>query len=372
MLAFLLGIVLSAGVAFGAPPEANGQELRGIWVTRWTYSSSADVKRMMAEISGAGFNAVFFQVRGQHDAFYPSAIEPWAAELSGTLGVDPGWDPLRVAVDEGHKHGLQVHAYLNAFPMWRGETAPVISKPVHAWRSHPEWLSADKEGTPMALNENYAFASPGNSEVRDRLAAVARDVAMRYRVDGIHLDYIRYPGAEAGHDLASLAAWEADGRPDFNDWRRSAVTAAVAAVNRAVDVPVTAAVWGVHANRWGWPEVSEGFSDYYQDANAFTAEGHADALIPMVYWKVNPGGRLDFEELVADHVSRANGRHVYAGVRADPSWAPEEVEAAIRAARTQGAHGVVLFEYSEGRPLFDRLKRGVFAEPAVPPDMGWR
>ena len=118
--------------------------------------------------------------------------------------------------------------------------------------------------------------------------------------------------------------------------------------------------------------MSEGFSDYYQDANAFTAGGHADALIPMVYWKVNPGGRLDFAELVADHVSRANGRHVYAGVRADPSWAPEDVEAAIRAARAQGAHGVVLFEYSEGRPLFDRLKRGVFAQPAVPPEMGWR
>ena len=224
----------------------------------------------------------------------------------------------------------------------------------------------------MALNPHYVFASPGNPEVRRRLVVVAKDIANRYAVDGIHLDYIRYPSRDYGHDLASMAAWEADGRPDFAAWRRQAVTRAVAEVRRAVSVPVTAAVWGLYKNPWGWTEVSEGYTDYHQDANAFTAQGHVDALVPMTYWTVASGQRLDVEAVIGDHMTRANGRHVYAGVRADPAWSAEQVEAVIRAARRQGAHGVVVFEYSEGRRLFERLRKGVFAEPAKPPTMEWR
>ena len=372
-MAFRFLALLTVFFGLVTPASAGaGDELRGIWVTRWTYASASDVRRIMSEVSEAGFNAVFFQVRGQHDAFYPSAIEPWAAELTGALGKDPGWDPLAVAVEAGHAHGLQVHAYINAFTLWRGESPPAVVEPLHAWHRHPEWIAADSEGLPMALNAHYVFASPGNPEVRRRLAAVAKDIADRYPIDGIHLDYIRYPGRDQGHDLASLAAWEADGRPDFSAWRRQAVTRAVAEVRGAVSVPVTAAVWGLYKNPWGWTEVSEGFADYHQDANAFTAQGHVDGLIPMTYWTVAPGQRLDVEAIINDHMTRSNGRHVYAGVRADPAWSAEQVEAVIRAARRQGAHGVVLFEYREGRRLFEHLRQGVFAQPAKPPKMKWR
>ena len=372
MLVVLLNFVLACSVAWADDDPATEQELRGIWVTRWTYSSEAEVQGIMADVAGAGFNTVYFQVRGQHDAFYRSTIEPWAKELTGTLGKDPGWDPLQVAVDSGHGLGLEVHAYVNAFTFWRGTDAPTTSTPAHAWQTDSDWLVADGEGTPMALNEQYVYASPGNRAVRDRLVQVVSEIDRRYDVDGIHLDHIRYPGSQYGHDLASLAAWEADGRSDFDAWRRSAVNAAVEAVYKAVSVPVSAAVWGVYTNHWAWPEVSEGRNEYFQDAEAFTRLGLVDALIPMVYWKMNPGERLDFETVVADHVKRANGRHVYAGVRTDPKWGPAEVESAIRAARKHGAHGVVLFEYSEAKPMFERLKNGVFARPATPPKMDWR
>ena len=92
----------------------------------------------------------------------------------------------------------------------------------------------------------------------------------------------------------------------------------------------------------------------------------------MVYWKVNPGGRLDFTELIEDHVSRANGRHVYAGIRTEPGWGAPAVIACIESARKAGAHGVVLFEYSEGKAYFDDLKASVFKHPASPPKMDWR
>ena len=372
MLPILFIASLQCLVAIAAPSPSGPQELRGIWVTRWTYKDAQDVDEIMTAVAGAGFNTVFFQVRGNHDAFYASAIEPWAAELTGTLGRDPGWDPLAQAVKSGHNQGLAVHAYINAFTLWRGERAPPASKPAHAWAQNGDWLVADSDGSPMALNEGYVYASPGNPAAQARLVAVVSDIAKRYAVDGIHLDHIRYPGRDFGHDLGSLAAWEAAKRPDFDQWRRESVNAAVAAVHDAVDVPVTAAVWGVYTNRWAWPEVSAGREDYFQDSAAFVKAGSVDALVPMIYWRPNPGGRLDFGTLVADHVSRASGRHIYVGIRADPSWAPTALVDMVKIARRAGANGVVFFEYTEARAAFGLLKETVFAVAADPPEMIWR
>jgi len=372
MIALVLAITMHISVAFGQARTLGPAEVRGIWVTRWTYRSADDVTRIMDEVADAGFNTVYFQVRGQHDAYYKSTIEPWSDGLTGTLGQDPGWDPLGVAIKAGHARGLEVHAYINSFTMWRGIEPPSQSVPAHAWLTDADWLVAAEDGMPAALNEGYVYASPGQAEVRERLAAVAKDIADRYPVDGIHLDHIRYPGPEHGHDLGSMAAWEQDGQPDFSDWRRAQVNKAVAGVMAAVDVPVSAAVWGVYTNPWGWAGVSEGRNAYFQDSDAFTRDGHVDALLPMIYWRVNPGGRLDFTALVEDHVSRANGRHVYAGIRTDPAWGAEAVIACIESARKAGAHGVVLFEYSEGKAYFNALKASVFKQPARPLKMDWR
>lgn len=346
------------------------EELRGVWVDRWTYSTADDVESIMEGAAAAGFNAVFFQVRGNADAYYRSSWEPWASRLSGTLGADPGWDPLEVAVSAGHARGLAVHAYINAFPLWAGTTPPAESSPRHALLAHPEWLVADEDGTPMALNDSYVWMSPGNPEVRQRLSNVAADIASHYDVDGIHLDLVRYPGAEYSHDAVSEALFPGG---DWAEWQREQVVDAVAGVYAVSNVPVTAAVWGVYDNVWGWESVSEGRDDYYQDSYAMLSEGVLDATMPMIYWPVTntPGERLDFSTLVAEHLSNASGRHVYAGI--DASLGRDEVVACVEAARAAGAPGVVIFDYQlmvDGGWLGDMA--GVFGSPAVVPTYGWR
>ena len=351
----------------------EGGELRGLWVTRWSFRDAAQVASIMENLDTAGFNAVFFQVRGVHDALYDPALEPWSAVLGGTLGEDPGWDPLAVAVAEGHARGLQVHAYLNVAPLWSGTAPPPEAEPRHAYLEHPDWLVADASGIPMALDGSYVYASPGNPAVRSRLAAVAADVAGRYAVDGIHLDYLRYPGREYSHDAASEAAYQGSSL-SWEAWQRAQVTDAARGVYTAVDVPVTAAVWGIWEDAWGWGGVTEGNVDLYQDSRALLSEGVLDATIPMIYWPVTevPGDRLDFATLVADHVDHASGRHVYAGIAAD--LGEEAVEACIRAARVAGARGVVLFDWSTASSAgwLPDLATGVFAEPARVPALPWR
>jgi len=144
----------------GWPPT----EFRGLWVDRWSYKSPDDIQAIVQKAAQANFNSIFFQVRGKADAYYQSNHEPWAAGLtvSGTLtqtqlGQDPDWDPLQTAIDQAHAAELELHAWVNVFSCWSGETPPITTcTPTHIYNEHPEWLQCDESGTPMPLK-----AEPG-------------------------------------------------------------------------------------------------------------------------------------------------------------------------------------------------------------------
>lgn len=314
-----------------AAPEAaladNASFRVGAWVTRWSYASEDDVRQMVRDLDAAGVDAVYFQVRGTFDAYYASDLEPWADRLTGTLGQDPGWDPLAVAIDEAGPRDMQVHAWLNTFPIWRGAGEPISAGVPHALQAHPDWI-VHEGGAPQKPNDSYRFADPGKPEVRAHIAQVAGDIDARYDVAGIHLDYIRYHAKDAGSGP-----------------REAHIEATAQAVNDVVASETSAAVWGIHENRWGWSGVSQGRPDFGQDSHGMLASGAIDAAMPMIYWPVTPtpGERLDFATLVADHVQRANGKPIYAGISPD-AMTPKQVRDAVVAARDAGAAGVVFFD----------------------------
>ena len=311
----------------------------GAWVTRWSYSSPEDVQRLVAELHDAGVDTVYFQVRGTFDAYYSSPHEPWAARLTGTLGQDPGWDPLQVAIDAAHARDMELHAWLNTFPVWRGTSTPKSAGVPHVLEAHPDWI-VWQGAAPQQKSEHYVFADPGRPQVRAHIAQVAGDIDARYDVDGVHLDYIRYHAVDAGSGP-----------------RDAHIEATAQAVNDVVGSTTSAAVWGIHTNRWGWSDVSEGAADYGQDSHAMLASGALDEAMPMIYWPVQDG-RLDFRTLVADHVERSSGKPVHAGVSPD-ALSPEQVREAVVAARQAGAAGVVFFDavaFLEDRRTVDPLK----------------
>src|SRR6185436_14578029 len=130
---------LEADASLDAPEAAH--ELRGVWITRFAFSTQEQLERVIDRAAAAHFNAVFVQIRGEGDAYYKSAFEPWSKRLSGVLGRDPGWDPLQVAIDRAHMHGMELHAYFNVFAAWTAATTiPSSEGPVqHALIAHPEW-----------------------------------------------------------------------------------------------------------------------------------------------------------------------------------------------------------------------------------------
>jgi len=384
-------------------------EGRAIWVNRFEYNSPQDIVGILDRVASANFNVVYFQVRGQGDAYYRSAIEPCAIRLCGRLGNGTlPYDPLEIAIREGHARGLQIHAWINAFPAWASPTANNAAfcallvesrpgSPRHMLLAHPEWVMTTRDGTPMdcytSQEPEYAYVSPGIPAVRAHLARVAADIARRYAVDGIHLDRVRYPGAAWSYDEPSLAAFRArHGRlpaagsdPEWSRFRRQQVDAAVKAVFDSItavrrDVALSAAVWPIHdRSKFGWPS-SSAVSQFFQDARAWAGGGYVDVLAPMAYFAINeeycsyalPTGRSnpDWACLLDDHQTalRATGTQLYMGLWAD--LGPEELARQIRLGREKRVHGFALYSYGPAAAagLLEALRGTVFTAPAaVPP-----
>jgi len=390
---FCLSLVLCGADVLRAQ-QLQMVEGRAIWVTRFDYDSEAKIKYIMETAARAHFNVVYFQARAAGDAYYRSSIEPCAVLLCGRLGGTPSYDPLEVAVREGHRRGLQVHAYLNALSgrpagiegQCRPMTEPDLGNPRHMLLEHPEWGVTDRNGRalPCPNSEEYIWLSPGFPEVRTRLAKVAADVARRYDVDGIHLDRIRYPGTAWSYDAVSLAEFGRDPvryRAEWLAYRTNLVNRMVKETYDSVtavkpELVFSAAVWGVYEDKWNW-RTQGGLNDLMQDPRAWARGGYMDVVVPMDYYQIKPVlcARADWTCLMLDHLEvagRRTGRQMYIGM--DAGKGVREIVSQIKVARRNGAAGVALFSFGEAdrAGVWPVLAAGVFAERAIVPPMPWK
>ncbi len=364
-----------------SPPvtEKHADEMRGVWVTRWNFKSPQDVARIMTQVAQAHFNTVFFQVRGRADAFYRSRLEPWAEELTGTLGHDPGWDPLEVAVLEAHRRGLEIHAWINTLTCWSGLVPPPRTSPRHLFLAHPEWLQTDRSGKAMPLNEHYVFLSPGNPAYRKHLLQVCTDIATRYAIDGIHFDYIRFAGRDFSNDAVTQKRYtrELSWMMGNSDWLRLSLNELVKSMYESLirtrsNLKVTAAVWGIYRDLWQWNS-SSGFDTYYQDSRTWLENGWIDAICPMIYWPIDNSKPPYFEQLANDFAQHRYGRHVYAGISSDFDRF-SRIENMIRFTRACGLTGSVIFAYTfiEQHQYWNEFRDGPFRDPCRAPEMPWK
>jgi len=386
-----------------APVQAK-PEVRALWVTRWDYTKPEHIARIMRDAKETGFNVVFFQVRGNGTVFYKSAIEPWAWELSGPdasfTGKDPGWNPLADAIREAHSLGLELHAYLNVFPAWRGQDFPPPESG-QLWWAHPDWFMCDAAGNRMVARDHrhgdhpdwYSFLSPGNPEVRQYLAALCAELARMYPVDGIHFDYIRYPAeirdvAEPfrdrskqlgnwSYDAVSLARFtletghagpEADPKA-WSAWRTQQVTLTLRAMREAADTARPGLIYtaAVIAN----PE--DAIDRRHQDYLSWLRDGTLHALAPMNYTNDPKVFRERCERIMG---KQPEGGLLIAGVGV--GYGTEIALSEITIAREMGFDGVSCFAYrllfgrdentpAPPRPLAELLRDEVFAPPVATP-----
>jgi len=369
------------------------REARGVWMSRFEYTGPAVqadpavgenmVRSAFRQVRSARFNMVFFQVRGNGDAFYHSSFEPWSAMLTGTLGKDPGWDPLEVAVEEAHRQGLELHAWINTFPMWRGSVPPIETSPRQMYLQHPEWVVCDSAGIPMNGEHNsYIWASPGNPEVRKYILGVVEDIVRKYDIDGIHFDYIRYPegSVEHGysHDSVSVRRFQSvEGNPNrlsWEHWEREQVNQFVFDAYNTIDtikpwVKVSAAVIGKYMGT-GWT----GYSAVYQDPRAWMELEKMDFIVPMVYWqRAHP--THPFIPLITQwHDRVAYERQIFPGLSSglQKRFGWSELSDEIEAVRATGLPGVVFFSLTGLRQDWNKLGVHEFPYWSIPPAMPWK
>ena len=351
---FLVCCLLIAGTFATAHDKP---EFRAMWVS--SYGSSADIctpqgiDRLIAHAKLANLNAIVIQVRKTGDAFYKSDTEPRAEDLEGQPA---DWDPLAYIIEKAHAQGLEVHAWLNTYKIWVGDTPP--KDPNHVFNKHPEWVNKTIDGR-LDKSNNYGL-DPGIREAQEYICNTYLEVVRKYDVDGVHFDYCRYWDPTFGYSDLAVARFNKEtgrtGKPKVDDpvwcqWRRDRVTDLVRQVYEGVQatkpwVRVTASVVGNH------PEgplpmdftKSHPYFSLLQDWERWTREGIIDAVFPMNYKReTSPQQQVAFREMTDGMVRWKHDRHAYNGMSVQP---PDDYAAQVNESRTRGTDGTCGFAFN--------------------------
>ena len=335
---------------------------RGLWIDRFDYNSAASIRTAFQRAAELGITDVMFQVRGNANAYYYKNNN---LEIYGG-GTSASYDPLQIAINEGHARGIKVHAWINTMPLWNGTGAPPAN---HLSVTHPDFIVKDANNQPQPLNSSYTIVNPARQDVQDHINAVARTIATNYAIDGLHLDYIRlYNIAPANgppqypQDSYTVSLFQqqypgqtpATHAANYKAWLAGRITDLVGSLRRTVkearpDAQLTASVWR---------DADIGLADYQQDWARWVDHGAAnapsnllDAAMPMIYRKGFAG--TDSGDLYRLNVAEALNRRGNAGVMVglgtymqdDPATAYTNTINQLTYARDQGANGVQLFDY---------------------------
>ncbi len=393
----LIALLLLAPVGAAAGPPPAGEETRAIWVVRHALTTPGRVDRIVDLSTQVNANTLLVQVRGRGDAYYTSDLAPRAAELEASPA---DFDPLARLCSKAHAAGLEVHAWINVYLVWSAGAPP---RPVlHVVNAHPDWISVRADGRRLAemLPEEFKeekfegmYLAPGNPDVRRHIRELVREIVARYPVDGIHLDYVRYPEPTVGYDPHTRTAFErefgidpirleqpdsafldllggadriADLRSRWIEWKREQVTNLVRDLRHDLDlsgrkIKLTAAVIA---------DQNAALNRYHQDWPAWLRENLLDAAIPMTYSPSTP----IVERQIAAAMNLPTKRQIWAGIAVYNQGARDACDK-IRKARALGVDGIALFSYDAllGRSGYARSVRSwAWREPTEPTSMPWR
>lgn len=309
--AFFLMVSFCAVNAFGAVPA---QDMRAAWMAT-VYnidfpSTKSDAEAQKSEFiqkleaqKALGMNTVVVQVRPKADALYKSQINPWSDVLTGTQGMDPGYDPMAFMIEEAHKRGMAFHAWLNPYRVTTAGTDINKLSENHPARKNPDWV--------LSYN-NALYYNPEAPGIKEHIVATVQEIVKNYNVDGIHFDDYFYPSnypLPMGESKDGIAA----------NSRRQTINEMLAAVHTAIkqinsNVKFGVSPMGIWKNSTTDPAGSQtgGNQSYYAvaaDTRTWIQNEWIDYVVPQIYWET--GHKLaDYETLVKWWSSQVNGTKV--------------------------------------------------------------
>jgi uncharacterized lipoprotein YddW (UPF0748 family) len=360
-----------------APAGDSAGEFRGLWVDvyRDGLKTPAQVDQLLADARRANVNALLVQMRARGDALYSKSLEPRVEDPA--LAAD--FDPLAYLIQHAHDEQprIEIQAWIVVTNIWGSQTR-MPADPRHVYNAHgpnatggDDWLSRREDGT--TWSRGY-FIDPGHPDAAKYTTDVALNIVREYDVDGLHLDYIRYPeradGLSWGYNETSIARFNAQnnrtGRPSGNDplwsqWRRDQVSALVRSIYQGVlaikpQVKISAAVipWGDGPRTDADWQKTAAYSSVFQDWRSWLEEGILDQAMPMTYFRESAASQPAwFDHWVAWARDHAYGRQIIPAVALylnDPAESMNQIRRAL-AATPDGARvaGVALYSYGATR-----------------------
>lgn len=377
LLSVCLFVAFAAmGTSFRA--AAPGQT-RALWVTRTTLTTPESIRQMVAAANAGGFNTLLVQVRGRGDAYYQATLEPRATELA----AKPDFDPLATVLEQAHAAGLKVHAWVAVNLVSSSVTLPPSRD--HVIYRAPEWLMVPRElasamkkidlRSPAYLGQlarwtrahntqvEGLYTSPLHPAAQDHTAAVIGEIAAKYAVDGIHLDYVRFPDADFDYSPSAIESFKQSILPNlderdkkeaatrelldplaypnlfaaqWSDFRRSRLTSLVIKIRAAVKQARPEAILSAAVA----PDAQIAFDQRLQDWRGWIDQSLLDVVVPMAY--TTDAGT--FQQQIGAARAYAGTRPVWAGIGAYQLSAAQTLQH-IAAANKLGVAGVILFSY---------------------------
>ena len=360
-------IALAAVFTLAAQPK---YEVRAVWLTTiggidWphSYAGSArsierqkdELRDILDRLQRANINTVLLQTRIRATTIYPSAYEPWDGCLSGKPGKSPGYDALKFAIDECHRRGMELHAWVVAIPVGKWNAAGCV----RLRKRHP--------GLVRKIGDE-GYMDPEKPQTAEYLADLCAEITGNYDIDGIHLDYIRY------HETWPMKVSRRQGRTN--------ITNIVRAISRRVKsikpwVKMSCSPIGKYKDlsrfsSYGW----NAYERVCQDAQAWLRDGLMDELFPMMYFRGN-----QFYPFALDWNEHSYGRIVAPGLGIyfmsprEKDWPLSDITREMLTLRHYGmGHAFFRSKFftDNVKGIYDFTAQSFNQYPALIPPMTWQ
>ena len=408
-----LVMLMALQSSFAASPK---EEFRATWLATvfsidWPKTSATTAANRTAQqkeltdifdkMKAGNMNAVCFQARGRSDAFYKSSYEPWAAELAGSRGTNPGYDPLAFAIEEAHKRGMELHVWVNPF---RVTSSGTLSSSDKVKQNAGNWIIKYNNGTFTG-----EIIDPGYPEAREYVLDVLMEIVENYDVDGILMDDYFYPyGGTTTEDAKSKSLYkpstgivdqDKDGSTD-DDWRRSNVDKMMKDLYDRIQATKpwvrfgmgTFGIWTLKstvASAYGisLPSGITGLDDYEEQACnpvEWVKGGYVDYINPQLYWPTTSTGQSysklvkwwgqDVCEYFSNQLPGNQKVHFFSSQSCSSNTASSEIIKQIdynRQYLSSGYTGSVFYNTTAYLKMYSALTSR-FDQKALPPAMDWK
>ena len=323
--------------------EAPGKVGAYVFFTKKYSTTPEQLKALINDAADAGVQFLLPYARTTEGmALYDSKIMPQ---------LPKGYDALKVVIETAHARGMEVHP-------WFTVASEGFDAPTEILKQHPDWCQVDIKG------KREAWLDPSSPEARQFIVSMVKEIAAKYDIDGLSLDYLRLREgphcycdrctsqfkAQFGLD-AKLCDDPNNGYVNWGKWRlwryrqNNQLAREIHAALKEVkpDADLSAYVWGAQAYGTGW-----GIS---QDWETWMEEGLLDWVNPMGYYSV----RREFLTAAKWNREMATDIPMLVTLAVSSRRGPARTKQQIEDAMACGADGVVFFTLEYARPMLKEL-----------------